>query len=86
MIKTLIVLYYLNQIKEWCGNKKLELLYRGTRDGTTSKKFHEKCDDKGPTITLYKNDNGSIFFEVTLLFLGKVKGNIKRQKTVIYSH
>ena len=50
---------FINQIKEWCGNKKLE--YRGTRDGTTSKKFHEKCDDKGPTITLYKNDNGSIF-------------------------
>ena len=23
--------------------------------------FHEKCDDKGPTICLYKNDKGNIF-------------------------
>ena len=34
----------------------MKLLYRGTKDGTTSLKFHEKCDNKGPTICLYKND------------------------------
>ena len=26
-----------------------------------SKNFHEKCDDKGPTITLFRNDKGNIF-------------------------
>ena len=26
-----------------------------------AKNFHEKCDNKGPTITLYKNNNGFIF-------------------------
>ena len=32
----------------------LKLLYRGSVDGMTPKMLHEKCDDKGPTITLIK--------------------------------
>ena len=39
----------------------MELLYRGSRDGTTSKIFHDKCDNQGPTICLYKNDKDYIF-------------------------
>jgi len=52
---------YLSKIFEWTGFKKMELLYRGSRDGTTSKAFHEKCDYKGPTICLYQNEKGYIF-------------------------
>ena len=51
----------LGKIYEWTGFTKYELLYRGSRDGTTSNNFHEKCDDKGPTLVLYKNDIGNIF-------------------------
>ena len=51
----------LNKLYEWSGGKKLELLFRGTRDGMTCKDFHNKCDNKGPTITLIKNDKGFIF-------------------------
>ena len=47
---------YLQKIYEWIGYKKMELLYRGTRDGTTANIFHQKCDNQGPTICLYKND------------------------------
>jgi len=36
----------------------MELIYRGTRDGNT---FHIKCDNKGETITLIKNEKGNIF-------------------------
>jgi len=39
----------------------MELLYRGSRDGSKSKDFHDKCDNKGPTICLYKNDKDYIF-------------------------
>ena len=39
----------------------MELIYRGTRDGDSSKNFHEKCDNQGPTITLIKNEKGNIF-------------------------
>ena len=52
---------FIKKIKEWCGNKKYELLYRGSRDGSLSKNFHEKCDNQGPTLILYRNDKESIF-------------------------
>ena len=31
---------------------KAELLFRLTRDGELYKTFHEKCDNKGPTLVL----------------------------------
>ena len=52
---------FLEKIYEWCGYKSMELIYRGSRDGTTSNKFHEKCDNQGPTICLYQNEKGYIF-------------------------
>ena len=52
---------FIKKIYEWSGYKKMELLYRGRRDGTTGNAFHNKCDNKGPTICLYKNDKGYIF-------------------------
>ena len=51
---------FLKQIFEWHNFKKLELIYRGTRDGTTGSAFHNKCDNKGPTITIYRNEKGNI--------------------------
>jgi len=52
---------FIKYIIEWTGSQKMELLYRGTRDGMTSQKFHEKCDNQGKTLTLYKNDKDHIF-------------------------
>ena len=52
---------FLGKIFEWSGYKRIELLYRGTRDGSESKIFHEKCDNQGPTICLFENDGGFIF-------------------------
>ena len=52
---------FLRQIFEWTGCKKMELIYRGTRDGSKSSNFHEKCDNQGPTICLYKNEKNHIF-------------------------
>ena len=34
------------------------MLYRLTRDGNSPKIFHEKCDNKGPTLVLTKIKNG----------------------------
>ena len=51
----------LNKIYEFSKYKKFELLYRGTRDGMNSYAFHQKCDNKGPTICLYKNNKNHIF-------------------------
>lgn len=40
-----------------CFNKEKvqsELLYRKSRDGESYQAFHDKCDNKGPTLTLFK--------------------------------
>ena len=52
---------FLNKLYEWTGYKEIELLYRGTRDGSSSNIFHNKCDNQGPNICLIKNDKGNIF-------------------------
>ena len=52
---------YLKKLYEWTGYKKMELIYRGTRDDSESKTFHNKCDNQGPTIILCKNEKDNIF-------------------------
>ena len=49
---------FLKKLKKWCKFKEMELIYRGSRDG---KDFHKKCNNKGETITLIKNEKGNIF-------------------------
>ena len=39
----------------------MELLYRGTRDGMSGDAFHNKCNNKGPTVSIIKNEKGYIF-------------------------
>ena len=51
---------YLQKLYEWTGYKKMELIYRGTRDGSDSQIFHNKCDNQGPTICLCKNEKDNI--------------------------
>ena len=39
----------------------MELIFRGSKDGMNSNSFHNKCDNKGPTYVIMKNDKGNIF-------------------------
>ena len=41
-------------------NYEYELLYRGTRDGFKAAKFHELCDNQGPTLCLMKTSKDYI--------------------------
>ena len=52
---------FIQKLLEWSGGKKMELLYRGTRDGMNCNSFHNKCDNQGANICLFKNDKGYIF-------------------------
>jgi hypothetical protein len=36
------------------------LLYRGSRDGWMFKDFHQRCDNQGPTLTLFKSSKEKI--------------------------
>jgi hypothetical protein len=46
---------------EMTKSSKGNLLYRATRDGFTSQAFHSKCDGKGNTITIIKNNLNYVF-------------------------
>jgi hypothetical protein len=39
----------------------LTLLFRGTTHGWSPSKFHELCNDKGPSITTFKSKAGRVF-------------------------
>ena len=46
----------LRKVLEFPGRSE-RLLYRGSRDTWLSSRFHELCDNKGPTVTLIKVKN-----------------------------
>ena len=51
-----------NKIKDQNKNiKEIILLYQGSRDGYQSKIFHEKCDNKGETLTIIESKDNFIF-------------------------
>ena len=52
---------FIRKIYEWSGYNNMKLLYRGTRDGMEGNYFHNKCNNQGPTISLFKNEKGNIF-------------------------
>lgn len=50
-------------IKHWIQpdfEVNLKLIYRATRDGDSATNFHQKCDNKSPTITIIKTEKGRI--------------------------
>ena len=50
-------------IKEKMKKKQIQfkLIYQMTKDGNKSEKFHEKCDNKGPTLILIETTKNKIF-------------------------
>ena len=53
---------YIISIKNWINPNvkiKCELLYRMSRDGDKISKFHELCDNKGPSLTLFETTDGN---------------------------
>lgn len=64
---TILNQYHKQTLNSWCDsskdNKKQKwtLLYKASRDGFDAKIFHEKCDDKGPTIVVCCTADGYIF-------------------------
>ena len=39
----------------------ISLLYRGSRDGFKASDFHDRCNNKGETLTIIKSNDGYIF-------------------------
>ena len=51
------------EVKEWLDNRNFitKLIYRKTRDDSQPQNLHEKCDNKGITITFIQVDNNNTF-------------------------
>ncbi|XP_046567339.1 interferon-induced protein 44-like [Haliotis rubra] len=50
------------QLNRWLNARKdFELLYKATRDGCSNTAFHQKCDNKGPTVTVFYNTSDCVF-------------------------
>ena len=73
-------------VDSWLGNKKYrtELLYRKSRDGSSSNDFHNKCDNKGFTITFIETTKGYKFGGYTESSWDK-SNRSKRGPTFIFS-
>ena len=54
---------FLEKIYEWTGAKKMELLFRSSRDGMSADVFHNRCNNQGPTIVFIQNGKGQMFFK-----------------------
>ena len=76
---------FLEKIKEWINYSKLELLYRGSRDGTKPQSFHSKCNKKGATICLYKNEKDYIFGGYNPISWDDEGGWIKNEDSFLFT-
>ena len=74
-------------VKDWLNNKnfKAELLFRKTRDGSKPKDFHERCDNKGITITFIETKKGYKFGGYTELQWNSKEQFQKDKTTFIFS-
>ena len=48
-------------VTEVKGKVAYQLLWRGSQDGFEAKTFHDKCNNKGPTLTVIVSNNDKIF-------------------------
>jgi len=58
---TLITTDQFQYIVRWLGASNLSLLFKASKDGFTCAKFHEKCDNKGPTLVIIESSQGYLF-------------------------
>jgi hypothetical protein len=64
----------------------LTLLFSGTTHGWEISKFHELCDEKGPTITIMKSKAGKVFGGFAMQSWDSKTGDYKAdEKAFIYS-
>ncbi|XP_034306896.2 interferon-induced protein 44 [Magallana gigas] len=50
------------QISQWIGrDSQFKLLYKVSRDGMSYQRFHELCDNKGPTVTIFYNTDNNMY-------------------------
>ena len=59
--KILLDTQYDSYLRDWVGDKNLELIFRASEYEHVDSSFHKYCDDKGPTLVIIKSSEGWIF-------------------------
>ena len=78
-------------MKQWLLNQlpmkvlTLTLLYSGSSHGWEPSKFHELCDEKGPTITVMKSKAARVFGGFTMQSWDSTSYEKADEKAFIYS-
>ena len=74
-------------VKLWLNNREFtaELLFRKTRDGSNPNDFHNKCDNKGITITFIETTKGYKFGGYTELQWDNCSGGKIDKSTFLFS-
>ena len=62
---------------------KIEMIYKGTRDGWNSSDFSNHCFNKGPTFVLVKSSAGRVFGGFTSVFWAPSNGLVKQYKNAV---
>ena len=81
MMKKKIIFNWINPFFKF----KTKLLYRCSIDRDSSYKFHEKCDGKGPTITLVKTDKVFKFGGYTSISWNNIQNLQQDRNAFIFS-
>ena len=81
-------LKYLESLKTWINPKKIikaELLYRLSRDGDLISTFHQKCDNKSPTLLIAESLNNRKFGGYTTLNWNLESNQLIDNNTFLFS-
>lgn len=50
------------QLSHWISkDSQFKLLYKLSRDGGSTNMFHELCNNKGPTVTIFYNTDDNVY-------------------------
>ena len=52
---------YIKYVESLFIGRVVTRIYQATKHGFAVSKFHSHCDNKGPTVTLFKTTDGNIF-------------------------
>ncbi|XP_061167738.1 interferon-induced protein 44-like, partial [Saccostrea echinata] len=75
-----------DQLSQWIGKAcHFELLYKISRDGCSASKFHQLCDDKGPTVTVLYNTDNSAYGGFLLKHWNSSGGYIKDEHAFLFT-
>ncbi|CAL9695016.1 unnamed protein product [Knipowitschia caucasica] len=71
--------------RELGGGVKLKLLFKASIHGFSSAAFHQRCDGRGPTLSVAYNSSAHVFGGFTTAAFAQTNGYVNDQKAFLFS-